>query len=274
MRHVSEALDEEVLSLSQAAALGDKAGEKIIIEVFQAAEPTLRDVLGIPAAALLKVERDKGSLIPTAQYGLTRINLNQKMNLKLAGDLTSLLVSLDPISVDSLQNHPLAAIVPRAQISAYHAMIVPLVAKGDTVGALCLFRLRGEDFRTEDENLLRSVSAEFGTIWYNANLYERLTAKNTNPLATFTYQSQERRIQTLSALNDAVVVEKSLMRSIMNSVADGVIVTDVLGTIQLLNPKARETSGSTPKAPWARTPSSSSGASRRYRTRRYTRSSR
>ena len=243
MRHVNEALDEEVLSLSQAAALGDKAGEKIIIEVFQAAEPTLRDVLGIPAAALLKVERDQGSLIPTAQYGLTRINPNQKTSLKLAGDLTSLLVSLDPIPVDSLQNHPLAAIVPKAQIPAYHAMIVPLIAKGDTVGALCLFRPRGEAFRTEDENLLRSVSAEFGTIWYNANLYERLTAKNTNPLATFTYQSQERRIQTLSALNDAVVVEKSLMRSIMNSVADGVIVTDVLGTIQLLNPKAKEILG-------------------------------
>ena len=159
------------------------------------------------------------------------------------GDLTSLLVSLDPILVSSLQNHPLAAIVPKAQISAYHAMIVPLVAKGDTVGALCLFRPRGENFRTEDENLLRAISAEFGTVWYNANLYERLTAKNTNPLATFTYQSQERRIQTLSALNDAVVDEKSLMRSIMDSVADGVIVTDVLGTIRLFNPKAKEILG-------------------------------
>jgi len=243
MRHVNEALDEEVLSLSQAAALGDKAGEKIIIQLFQAAEPTLRHLLGFPAAALLKIERDKGSVVPTAQYGLTRINPNQKTNLKLSGDLMSLLVSLDPILVDSLQNHPLAAIVPKAQISAYHAMIVPLVAKGDTVGALCLFRPRGEDFRTEDENLLRSVSAEFGTVWYNANLYERLTAKNTNPLATFTYKSQERRIQTLSALNDAVVDEKSLMSSIMNSVADGVIVSDVLGTIQLFNPKAREILG-------------------------------
>ncbi len=239
MRHVNEALDEEVLSLSEAAALGDKAGEKIVIQIFQAAEPTLRHLLGVPAAALLKVDRDKGSLIPTAQYGLTGIN----PILKLTGDLTSLLVSLDPILVSSLQNHPLAAIVPKAQISAYHAMIVPLVAKGDTVGALCLFRPRGENFRTEDENLLRAISAEFGTVWYNANLYERLTAKNTNPLATFTYQSQERRIQTLSALNDAVVDEKSLMRSIMDSVADGVIVTDVLGTIRLFNPKAKEILG-------------------------------
>ena len=74
MRHVNEALDEEVLSLSQAAALGDKAGEKIVIQIFQAAEPTLRHLLGVPAAALLKVDRDKGSLIPTAQYGLTGIN--------------------------------------------------------------------------------------------------------------------------------------------------------------------------------------------------------
>ena len=194
MRHVNEALDKEVLSLSQAAALGDKAGEKIIIQLFRAAEPTLRHLLGIPAAALLRVERDKGTLTPTAQYGLTGINPNQKTSLKLTGNLTSVLVSLDPILVNSLQSHPLAAIVPRAQISAFQVMIVPLVAKGETVGVLCLFRPRGEEFRTEDENLLRSVSAEFGTIWYNANLYEHLTAKNTNPLATFTYQSQERRI--------------------------------------------------------------------------------
>ena len=243
MRHVNVALDQEVVSLSESAALNERAGEKVIIETFRSAEATLRDILGVPAAALLKVERDKGILVPTAQYGLTCINPNQKTTIKLTGDLTSLLISLEPIQVDSLQNHPLAAIVPRPQVPAYHSQVVPLVSKGETVGALCLFKPRDEEFRIEDQELLQAVSAEFGTIWHNALLYARLTAKSANPLATFTYKSQERRIQTLSALNDAVISEKSLMASIMDSIADGVVVTDVLGTIQLLNPKAKEILG-------------------------------
>lgn len=243
MRHVNVALDQEVVSLSQAAALHERAGEKVIIETFRSAEATLRDVLGIPAAALLGVQRDKGLLIPTAQYGLTRINPNQPTKIKLTGDLTSLLISLEPIQIDSLQNHPLAGVVPRPQVGQYHAQVVPLVSHGETVGALCLFKMRGEEFRMEDQDLLQAVSAEFGSIWHNAALYARLTEKSVNPLATFTYKSQERRIQTLSALNDAVLSDKSLMSSIMDSIADGVIVTDVLGTIQLLNPKAKEILG-------------------------------
>jgi two-component system phosphate regulon sensor histidine kinase PhoR len=243
MRHVNVALDREVMSLSLAAALNERAGEKVIIETFRAAEATLREVLGFPAAALLKMERNKGLLIPTAQYGLTRLNPNQPAKIKLTGDLTSLLISLEPIQIDGLQHHPLAAIVPRPQLASYHAQVVPLVSKGETVGALCLFKSRGDEFPIQDQDLLQAVSAEFGAIWYNAALYARLTEKSVNPLATFTYKNQERRIQTLSALNDAVVSEKSLMASIMDSIADGVLVTDVLGTIQILNPKAKEILG-------------------------------
>jgi two-component system phosphate regulon sensor histidine kinase PhoR len=243
MRQVNVALDREVLSLTEAAALADKAGEKTIIETFSAAEPTLRDVLGIPAAALLKVDRKKGLLILKAQYGLARMNPRETTTIKLGGDLTGLLVGLEPIEIESLNKHALAVLVPRAQLSQYHALVVPLLSKGETVGALCLFRPRGERFREEEHELLQAVSAEFGTIWYNASLYGRLTQRSANPLAPFTYKSQERRIQTLNVLSDAVLGEKSLMASIMDSIADGVIVTDVLGTIQILNPKAKEIFG-------------------------------
>ncbi|MGH9334301.1 MAG: hypothetical protein ACRD21_11190, partial [Vicinamibacteria bacterium] len=68
MRGVSVALDREVLNLTEAAALADKGGEKTIVETFHAAEATLRDVLGVPAAALLEVEPKKRLLVLTAQY--------------------------------------------------------------------------------------------------------------------------------------------------------------------------------------------------------------
>ncbi len=243
MRQVNVALDQEVLNLTEAAALADKAGEKAILETFNAAEPTLRDLLGVPAAALLKVDRTKGILTLTAQYGLARMNPRETTTLKLAGDLTQLLVGLEPMEVESLSKHPLAVLVPRAQQSTYHALVVPLLSRGDTVGALCLFRQRADKFRDEEESLLQAVSREFGSIWYNASLYGRLTRKSANPIAPFTYQSQERRIQTLNVLSDAVLGEKSLMGAIMDSIADGVIVTDVLGTIRILNPKAKEILG-------------------------------
>jgi two-component system phosphate regulon sensor histidine kinase PhoR len=243
MRQVNVALDKEVLNLTEAAALADKAGEKTMLETFAAAEPTLRDVLGVPGAALLKVERRKGVLVATAQYGLNRLNPGQKTTIKLSGDLTGLLVGLEPISIDTLAKHPLGVLVPRNHLTLYHALVVPLVSKGETVGAIALFRPRAAEFREEEQELLKAVSSEFGSIWYNASLYGRLTEKSSNPLAPFTYKSQERRIQTLNVLSDAVLGEKSLMASIMDSIADGVIVTDVLGTIQILNPKAKEIFG-------------------------------
>jgi two-component system, OmpR family, phosphate regulon sensor histidine kinase PhoR len=243
MRQVNVALDREVLNLTEAAALSEKAGEKTILEVFAAAEPTLRDVLGIPGAALLKMERKKNCLVVSAQYGLTRVNPHQRVTLKLSGELTRLLVGLDPFEVETLAQHPLGVLVPRAQLMVYHSLVVPLLSKGETVGALCLFRPRGEEFREEERELLHAVSSEFGVIWYNASLYGRLTQKSANPLAPFTYKSQERRIQTLNVLSDAIMGEKSLMASIMDSIADGVVVTDVLGTIQIVNPKAKEILG-------------------------------
>ena len=243
MRQVNVALDHEVLNLTEAAALAEKAGERTIIETFNAAEPTLRDVLGVPAAALLKVDRNKSILTLTAQYGLARMNPREKTTLKLTGDLMGLLAGLEPMEVESLTKHPLAVLVPRAQLSSYHALVVPLLSKGETVGALCLFRPRAEHFRDEEQTLFQAVSGEFGSIWYNASLYGRLTQKSSNPIAPFTYKSQERRIQTLNVLSDAILGEKSLMASIMDSIADGVIVTDVLGAIKIMNPKAKEILG-------------------------------
>ena len=243
MRQVNLALDDEVLSLSEAAALNEKAGLETVLATFAASEPTLRDVLQVPAAALLKVDRKRGVLTPAAQYGLNRIQPGQKTSIKLSGELSGLLACLDPVQLEALPQHSLGALVPRTQVALYRALLVPLVAKGETVGALCLFRPRTESFREEELDLLQAISSELGMTWHNADLYHRLTSTSVNPLAPFTYRSQERRIQTLNALSDAVLSEQSLMTSIMDSIADGVIVTDVLGIIQIVNPKAKEILG-------------------------------
>ena len=244
MRHVNVALDQEVVGLSEAAALNERAGEKAIIETFRSAEATLRDVLGVPAAALLKVNRDKGLLVPTAQYGLNRINPNQKVNIKLTGDLTSLLISLEPIQVDSLQNHPLAG--GRAETSS------PGVPRAS--GAARLERRDGgRDVLVQAARRRvprrRSRPLASGLRRVRNHLAQRRPLRAAHreviepagdvhiqePRAT---HPDAQRVERY-----AVLAEKSLMGSIMDSIADGVVVTDVLGTIQLLNPKAKEILG-------------------------------
>jgi PAS domain S-box-containing protein len=243
MRQVNTALDGEILNLSRATALGEQAGEARIAELFKAAEPTFRDLLGIEAAVLLQVDRDKGLLLPITQYGLGEAPRGKKLRFRIGSLLRGLLIGLDPIPVDGLKDHPLDPLLGKSRGRLHYSLFIPLVAQGETVGVLTVFRPKGAPFRPEEQELLEAAAAELGIVWYNAALYSRLVQISSNPLAPFTYKSQERRIQTLAVLADSVLSEKTMIAAIMDSIGDGVIVTDVMGTIRLLNPKAREILG-------------------------------
>jgi two-component system phosphate regulon sensor histidine kinase PhoR len=245
MNQVNVALDEEILNLSQAAAQGARGGEDQVAHAFRSAEPTLRDVLAIPAAALFKVDRSKGHMTLAAQYGLSESRRPRDRYIKIGATLRGLLISLDPISVDGVNEHPLSGFLKGGggRHGLHHTLFVPLLAQGETVGALVVCRPKGSPFRVEEEELLKAVAGELGTLWYSASLYSRLDRMSSNPLARLTYKNQERRIQTLSVLSESVRGEKALMGAIMDSIADGVVVTDALGTIRLLNPKAKDILG-------------------------------
>jgi len=245
MNQVNLALDEEILNLSRAAAQGTRAGEDKVFQAFKNAEPTLRDVLAIPAAALFKVERSKGLMTLVGQYGLAEPKRPKDRHIKIGATLRGLLISLDPISVDGVKEHPLSGFLKGGggRNGLHHTLFVPALAQGETVGALVVCRPKGSPFDVAEEELLKAVAGELGTLWYSAALYGRLDRMSSNPLARLTYKNQERRIQTLSVLSDSVRSEKGLMSAIMDSIADGVIVTDALGTIRLLNPKAKDILG-------------------------------
>jgi len=241
MRRVNVALDVEILNLSRAAALGEQTGEDRIFEVFKSAQPTFREVLGIEAAALLRMDRKKGVLRLVAHYGLAMASTKPHA-VKLGALLRGLLIGFEPIPLDGSKNHPLTGLLG-ARARTCLGLAIPLVAQGDTVGVLAVFRSRTSPFRPEEQDLLQAAASELGTIWYNAALYARLVRMSSNPLAPFTYKSHERRTQTLAVLTDSVLSEKALIAAIMDSIEDGVIVTDVMGTIRLFNPKAREILG-------------------------------
>ena len=245
MNQVNVALDEEILNLSQAAAQGARGGEDRVIHAFQSAEPTLRDILAIPAAALFKVDRSKGLMTLAGQYGLSEPRRPKDRYIKIGATLRGLLIGLDPISVDGVKEHPLSEFLKGGggRHGLHHTLFVPLLAQGETVSALVVCRPKGSPFGVEEEELLKAIANELGTLWYSASLYSRLDRMSSNPLARLTYKNQERRIQTLSVLSDSVRGEKALMGAIMDSIADGVIVTDALGTIRLLNPKAKDILG-------------------------------
>ncbi len=238
MRHVSAALDKEVWNLSEAAALADKSGEDVVLAFFRSSEPTFRQVLGVSAAVLLRLNRERATLTPVAAYGVAHEDGAHPANIKLTGRLATLLTSREPISVEDVADHPIGTLAPRARLGELHGQLLPLVANGQTMGYLCLLKPREEPFRAEDLDLLRAVSGELGITWYNALIYERLSDETSRLGPRVSYESEERRIEALKALTDAVLSERSLMGSVMDSIADGVILTDVVGTIRLLNPKA------------------------------------
>jgi len=179
------------------------------------------------------------------QYGLAEPKRPKDRHIKIGATLRGLLISLDPIGVDGVKEHPLSGFLKGGggRNGLHHTLFVPALAQGETVGALVVCRPKGSPFDVDEEELLKAVAGELGTLWYSAALYGRLDRMSSNPLARLTYKNQERRIQTLSVLSDSVRSEKGLMSAIMDSIADGVIVTDALGTIRLLNPKAKDILG-------------------------------
>ena len=136
-------------------------------------------------------------------------------------------------------------------------LCVPLIVRGQPIGAIEVLNKIGGQFTNEDLELLSSIAASVGVAIENAALYqaeqahaeelEARVAERTRDLNLAIEELFEReRIQR--EISEQLRKANREIEAILNSVADGLIVTDGYGRMRMANPRAEELLGSRLKA--------------------------
>jgi PAS domain S-box-containing protein len=107
------------------------------------------------------------------------------------------------------------------------ALVVPLIAGDEAIGALILLSRERAGFEHEDIRLMSAAANQIASAIQNAALYSLI----------------KRQAERLGLMVRTQQVESSKSRAILESIADGVIVTDDEHTIVLFNPAAERILG-------------------------------
>jgi len=121
-------------------------------------------------------------------------------------------------------------------------LCVPLKTRGRTIGAIEAVNKASGDFDREDLMLLTSMAASAAIAIENARLYQELQAHATT------------LEQTVAARTRELEAERDRTQAILEAVGEAVIVTDLGGAIQYVNPAAVELTGYTPEEVVGRSP--------------------
>ncbi|NPA26129.1 MAG: GAF domain-containing protein [Chloroflexi bacterium] len=104
---------------------------------------------------------------------------------------------------------------------------VPLLHGAESRGGLFIFLDEPRDWSEDDLDLIQVTAMQIATAIQNAELFQLI---------------QEHAIETGQMLRQQQI-EASRMRAILEAVADGILVTDVHGTVTLVNPSAERLLG-------------------------------
>jgi PAS domain S-box-containing protein len=137
-------------------------------------------------------------------------------------------------------------------------LCVPLQAKGQTIGAIEAVNKASGAFDHEDLRLLTSMAGSTAIAIENARLYERAQQEIAERARV---EAELRRVN--EALEEIVAertrelqAERDRTQAILEAVGEAVVVTDLQGRIQYLNPAALELTGYTIEEAVGQSPSS------------------
>ncbi len=179
-------------------------------------------------------------------YDSATIFLAEDNNLEIAAhqgkaSLDNLIGKTFEISESDIEyqvmNYQKALVLPNAQNTAdwynegnttmqtAHAWIgAPLVARGQSIGLLTLSKTEPGFYKNSDKEVVSSFAAQIATAVQNARLFDSLR-----------HQALE-----MAVMADNMNEEKSKLDTIIRHIADGLVVTDAGGTIQMVNPAFEE----------------------------------
>lgn len=151
----------------------------------------------------------------------------QVIALATAAALRKVLEEREPLRIEDLSADPRAAELPVLPAGTRSVAAVPLVSAEDVVGVIVLTHSQVGFFDDDAMRLLSTLGAEVATAIHNAELYAYINDQALRLSEMLTYQQEE----------------ASKVRSILQSIADGVIVVDRSGQILLANPAAPQILG-------------------------------
>jgi len=215
----------------------------------------VNQILNVEAGSVLLVDEKTGDLV--FRVSLQHDEWQKIANLRVpagTGVVGAVVREGKPIIVPDTSQDPrfYSRVDEKMAFVTRSILCVPLIARRQIIGAIEVLNKIGGQFTHEDLELLSSIAASVGVAIENATLYkaeqahaeelEARVAERTRDLNLAIEELFEKE-RSQREISDQLRKTNREIEAILNSVADGLIVTDGLGRMRMANPRAEELLG-------------------------------
>lgn len=175
---------------------------------------------------LFQLESDEETLRPILASGPSSENVMRSTMRRDQGLTAIVFETGEPLMINEAHEDPRAFLIPNGQNRTLeaHVMIAPLVVRGRVIGTMILNRIPGHPFTATDLRVFTGFAHQVAAALDNVRLYTEL--------------EQRVRARTVELEQRTNEVE-----SILNSVADGILITDQTGMVVSVNPAMERMTG-------------------------------
>lgn len=199
-------------------------------EILELSIQQLVKMSDVDYGCALMLEKEREALI-IAEYP-QRHYVDRRFLLPHSTSIQETLDAGTPCAVENARDYPLPE--PLKKLRARSLLLIPLVARGKMIGLLILTTTdQARTFVEEEKEICQTVASQTAVAVANAQLLQDVQQQKQALL----YKSQE------------LSEESSKLDSVLNNIADGLVVTDLTGTIILSNPAFSEMIGLGSKSP-------------------------
>jgi diguanylate cyclase (GGDEF)-like protein len=128
--------------------------------------------MGVEKGAIVLLDRDSKVLLLKGNRGLSEESLCQILE-KGQGCVGDVILKNSPIRVSCEEDEESALVPGLERENIWSALVVPIRARGEVLGALALYSEKKDHFTDEDEALLETIGSQAGVAVENARLYEK-----------------------------------------------------------------------------------------------------
>lgn len=209
-----------------AQAFAELAGSLDLDQILNRTLETLVDGLPVDQALVMTTRADQEHLFWQAGRGHKRPIYGGQTTSISREDTVARVLLQDrvPLVIPDTSHHPepLDAWWTLLERQYGSLIAVPLLIGAESLGGLVLLRENPGSWDIDDVEMLQTIGMQMATAIQNAELFEIIQEQAENLGALFRQQQ----------------IEAQRAKAILDSVADGIVVTDAHGTITLLNPSA------------------------------------